>query len=88
MAAKAKRSLASELATKSTVVERPAAAPPKPVGKADTPRTAMTTSVKLPMPVLGALKVLALERGESVNDLLLAAAYNFLELNGRRVEAA
>jgi len=47
----------------------------------------ITTSLRINRDVLGELKLLALQRHVRVNDVVLEAIANHLELNGRRTAA-
>ena len=81
----AKRTLAGELAVKPNVPIQPApetvqAEPPKARVPDEDIRA---TTIKLRMPVLLALKTMALRQRRPVNDLLVEAVDDFLRLHGQ-----
>jgi hypothetical protein len=85
---KPKATLTAALAQKPQL--QPAAAEPSAAPEAKRPKGddgSITTSLKIQRDVLAELKVLALHRRCSVNDLILEGVENVLALNGRRTAA-
>jgi len=87
--AKPKASLAAALAQKPAPAAPAAGPPPAPAAarpaKADDGN--IKTSLVLKRDDLAELKVLALKRRVTVNDLIQEAVHNLLALNGRRTAA-
>ena len=83
----AKRTLAGELAVKPVVSAQPAPITEPPEPKRLQTADIRATTIKLPMPVLLALKTAALRQRRPVNDLLLEAVDDYLRLHGIPVAA-